>query len=262
MGRILLAATALLITFFIAAPMLVVVPMSFSTSVSFEFPPPGYWLGFYRAYFANPDWTDPTINSFIIAFAATIATMVLVVPAAFVMVRRRFPGKALLNLVIMLPMTVPAIVMALSYFSFFGRLRMTDTFGGVILAHTCLCVPVAFLIVTAALKGFDRNLERAAANLGAGPLRTFLHVTFPVLAPGFLTGALFAFIHSFDEAVVALFIAGRDANTLPRKMFENIRLETDPVIAVVSSLLYSIVIAGTLIAFLTRRRRSRSPALA
>jgi putative spermidine/putrescine transport system permease protein len=107
--------------------------------------------------------------------------------------------------------------------------------------------PVAFLVIAAALKGFDRNLERAAMSAGAGPLRTFFFVTLPVLRPAILIGALFAFLHSFNEAVVAIFIAGRDASTLPKKMFEAIRLESDPVIAVVSTLLTGAVLLGVLI---------------
>ena len=113
-----------------------------------------------------------------------------------------------------------------------------------VLAHTALAIPVTFLVIAAALKGFDRNLERAAMNAGAGPLRTFLHVTFPVLRPAMLVGALFAFLSSFNESVVAIFIGGRDGATLPKKMFESIRVESDPVIAVVSSLLVLGVLAG------------------
>jgi putative spermidine/putrescine transport system permease protein len=117
-----------------------------------------------------------------------------------------------------------------------------------------LSIPVAFLVIAAALKGFDRNLERAAMSAGAGPLRTFVWVTLPVLKPGILVGALFAFLHSFNEAVVAIFIAGRDASTLPKKMFESIRLESDPVIAVVSTLLTGAVLVGALVSLLFRQR--------
>src|SRR5262249_11940269 len=116
-------------------------------------------------------------------------------------------------------------------------LRLNGSLIGVSIAHTALAIPVSFLVMTATLKGFDRNLERAAMISGAPPLKTFFFVTMPVLAPGIVTAALFAFLASFNEPVVALFIAGRNASTLPKKMFESIRLETDPVIAVVSSLL-------------------------
>ena len=132
------------------------------------------------------------------------------------------------------------------------------TFGAELAAHhiggASKILPVAFLVITAALKGFDRNLERAAMSAGAGPLRTFLWVTMPVLRPGILIGALFAFLHSFNEAVVAIFIAGRDASTLPKKMFESIRLESDPVIAVVSTLLTGAVLLGVLLSLFVRKR--------
>ena len=127
-----------------------------------------------------------------------------------------------------------------------------------ILAHSALSIPVAFLVISAALKGFDRNLERAAMSAGAGPLRTFIWVTLPVLRPGFLVGALFAFLFSFNEAVVAIFIAGRDASTLPKKMFESIRLESDPIIAVVSTLLTGGVLLGVLVSLLVRKRSAHA----
>ncbi len=242
---------------FIAAPLFIVVPMSFSNAPSFQFPPPGYWLGYYEQYFTDYHWTIPTANSFIIATATMLLTMALVVPAAFGLARNRFFGRSLVNYLIMAPLMVPHIVVALAYYLFFGPLHLTGTHLGVILAHTCLSVPVAFLIVTATLKGFDRNLERAAMSLGAGPMATFFYVTLPVLRPGFLVGALFAFLHSFDETTVAIFIAGGTAATLPRKMFEAIRLESDPVIAVVSTLLLGLVLAGTVISVFVRQRNEK-----
>jgi putative spermidine/putrescine transport system permease protein len=245
---------AVLVAVFLAAPLFVVVPMSFSTAVSFEFPPPGYWLGYYRAFADDESWLIPTANSLAIALGTMVATLLLVIPAAFGYVRYRFAGKGLANQLMLLPLIVPHLVSALGYYGFLGKLGLTGTHLGVIIAHTVLSVPVAFLVICAALKGFDRNLERAAMSAGAGPLRTFLYVTLPVLRPGILVGALFAFLSSFNEAVVAIFIGGRDAATLPKKMFESIRLESDPVIAVVSTLLTGAVLLGVLIPLLFRRR--------
>lgn len=239
-------AFALIVAFFVVGPLLIVVPMSFSTATSFEFPPPGYWLGYYRAFFADARWTQPVINSIGIGLATMLLTMALVIPASFAMVRQRFFGRSMVNLILMMPMIVPHIVMALGYYSYFSHLKIIHSPLGVVLAHTCLSVPVSYLIIAAALKGFDRNLERAAMNLGAGPLRTFWEVTFPVLRPGFLVGGLFAFIHSFDEAVVAIFISGQAASTLPRKMFDSIRIEADPIISVVSTLLFGVVLLAVL----------------
>ena len=228
--------------------------MSFSTAISFEFPPPGYSLGYYAKYFTSEEWLHPTLNSFVIALGATALTMLLVVPAAFGYVRYRFRGKTFVNLLMMAPLIVPHVVSAVAYYGFLGRVRLTGTLLGVIVAHGILAVPVAFLVITATLKGFDRNLERAAMSSGAGPLRTFFHVTLPVLRPGMLVGALFAFLSSFNEAVVVIFIGGREASTLPKKMYESIRLESDPVIAVVSTLLVGAVVLGVLLSTFMRRR--------
>ncbi|MBS4047899.1 MAG: ABC transporter permease [Alphaproteobacteria bacterium] len=242
----LVLAFALVVALFVVGPLLIVVPMSFSTATSFEFPPPGYWLGYYRAFFADARWTQPVINSIGIGLATMLLTILLVIPASFAMVRQRFFGRSAVNLMLMMPMIVPHIVMALGYYSYFSHLKIIHSPLGVVLAHTCLSVPVSYLIIAAALKGFDRNLERAAMNLGAGPLRTFWEVTFPVLRPGFLIGGLFAFIHSFDEAVVAIFISGQAASTLPRKMFDSIRIEADPIISVVSTLLFGVVLLAVI----------------
>ena len=245
---------ALLAAIFLVAPMAIIVPMSFSKAISFEFPPPGYWTGYYAQYFSSHSWLEATANSFIIASGSMALTLIAALPAAFGFVRHRFYGKSVLNLVMLVPIIVPAVVSALGYYSFLSPLRLVGTHAGMILAHSVLSIPVAFLVITAVLKGFDRNLERAAMSAGAGPLRTFLWVTMPVLRPGILIGALFAFLHSFNEAVVAIFIAGRDASTLPKKMFESIRLESDPVIAVVSTLLTGAVLLGVLLSLFVRKR--------
>ncbi|KAB1120244.1 ABC transporter permease [Neorhizobium galegae] len=248
-----------IVVLFIAAPLVIVVPMSFSNASSLQFPPPGYWLGYYRAYFTNADWLIPTWNSILIATATTILTMALVVPATFALVRHKFRGKGFADLMMLMPMAVPHIVMAVGYYSYFGDLGLVHSHLGVILAHTCLSVPIAFLVLSANLKGFDRNLERAAQSLGASPAKTFLHVTLPILRPGLVISSLFAFIQSFDETVVAIFISGRDAETLPRKMFDSIRQEADPVIAVISTLLFVVVLVGIAAPYFASALRSRAP---
>ncbi|WP_105428046.1 MULTISPECIES: ABC transporter permease [Neorhizobium] len=248
-----------IVVLFIAAPLVIVVPMSFSNASSLQFPPPGYWFGYYRAYFTSMDWLIPTWNSILIATATTILTMALVVPATFALVRHKFRGKGFADLMMLMPMAVPHIVMAVGYYSYFGDLGLVHSHLGVILAHTCLSVPIAFLVLSANLKGFDRNLERAAQSLGASPAKTFLHVTLPILRPGLVISSLFAFIQSFDETVVAIFISGRDAETLPRKMFDSIRQEADPVIAVISTLLFFVVLLGIAAPYFASALRSRAP---
>lgn len=252
------------IVIFIAAPLVIVVPMSFSTSRSLQFPPPGYWLGYYEAYFSDPRWLGPTWNSIIIASATTVLTMLLVVPATFALVRHKFHGRSIADIMMLMPLAVPSIVMAIGYYSYFGQLGIVHTHLGVVIAHTALAVPVAFLVLSANLKGFDRTLERAAMSLGASPTKTFIHVTLPILRPGLVISALFAFVQSFDETVVAIFISGRDAETLPRKMFDSIRQEADPVIAVISTLLFAAVLIGItapqILAAIRKRRGAASTA--
>ena len=258
MTRHLPLVMAVIVALFLLAPIAIIVPMSFSTAISFEFPPPGYWLGYYARYFHSAAWLNATANSFIIAFGSMILTMLVAVPAAFGYVRYRFRGKSAMNLIVMLPLIVPGVVSALGYYGLFARIHLVGTHAGMIVAHSVLSIPVVFLVIAASLKGFDRNLERAAYSAGAGPLRTFLWVTLPVLRPGMLVGALFAFLHSFNEAVVAIFIAGRDAVTLPKKMFESIRLESDPVLAVVSTLLTGAMLAGALVSVFVRQKAARA----
>ena len=252
---------ALAVAVFIAAPMFVVIPMSFSTAPSLEFPPPGYWTGYYQRFFSDRNWLVPLFNSVVIGAGTMVVTMLLATPAAFALVRFDFKGKALLNVLLMLPLVVPHIVMALAYYSYFGYLRLVQSYTGLIIAHSCLSIPIAILILTAALKTFDRNLERAAASLGARPLETFLRVTLPVLMPSFVVAGLFVFIHSFDETVIALFISGRDTNTLPRQMFNSFQMQADPVLSAASSVLFSLVLIAvgmTAVVRSLRGRRSRS----
>jgi putative spermidine/putrescine transport system permease protein len=228
---------------FLFAPILIIVPMSFSGGLSFEFPPTSYSLRYYAAYFNSPEWRSVTINSLIVAFGTACCTMALIVPASFGFVRHRIYGRSLMNNLFMAPLIVPHVVTALGDYKFLAALGIVGTHVGLILAHTVLSVPVAFLTLTAALKGFDRNLERAAAISGASPFRAFWYVTLPVLRPGFAVAAFFAFLTSFNESVISIFVAGRSASTLPKKMFESIRQESDPTLAVVSSLLIGLIFA-------------------
>lgn len=249
---------AVMVAAFLIMPLFIVVPMSFSTAPSFAFPPPGYWFGYYAAFFSSEDWLRPVLNSFIIASATTVCTLAITIPAAIGFVRYRVRGASLFNLIIMAPLVTPHIMAAVAYYNLLAKLGIFGTYLGVVIAHTVLTVPICFLSVCAALKGFDTNLERAAMSMGAGPLRTFRLVTFPLLRPGLLIGALFTFLYSFEEPVVALFISGRDAATMPKKMFESIQLEADPIIAVVSTLLFAVAALAILVPTMIRLFRNQT----
>lgn len=243
---------AVLIGIFVLLPMLLVAVMSFGEGTSLRFPPRSFTIDSYVAYFTSPGWTTPTINSFIIGALAAAITLIVTTPAAFAFALFEFPGKRIVRLLIMMPLMVPFIVMALAYYFFFGQLRILNTMTGVVIAHACLGIPVVFLIQSASLKSFDWTLVRASQACGANAFATFRFVCLPMLRPSFLVAGLFAFITSFDETVISLFISGRSASTLPRRMFESVRQESDPVVAVVSTLLF---VAVALIAILVDWRR-------
>ncbi|WP_020070545.1 ABC transporter permease [Paraburkholderia caledonica] len=251
---------ACFIALVLVAPLAVVVLMSFSSATSLEFPPPGWSAASYERFFASPDWMSSLWHSVFIASWAALIALALAIPASFALVRHTFFGRGAFNLLLMMPMIVPQIVMALGYYTYFGRLRMSESFTALIVAHACLALPVATLILSAAIKSFDRNLERAAMNLGARPPRTFFLVTLPVLRPAVLVATLFSFIQSFDEAVIAVFLAGPDTGTLPRQMFNSFRMEADPVISAASSLMLALVCATIFAPLAVRLVRHRLPA--
>ncbi|SAL52289.1 ABC transporter permease [Caballeronia sordidicola] len=252
------AVIAVCVAAFILAPMLIVVPMSFSTARSFEFPPPGYWLGHYRAYF-TADWLKPTLNSVLIAIVSSIVTLLVATPAAFAVNRREFAARRTLQIMLLLPMLVPSIIMAISYYTVFGRIGLNQTYLGVVLAHTCISIPVVLIAMAAPLRNLDRNLERAALICGATQVQMFRYVTLPLLRPAFVIAAFFAFIHSFDEATISLFISSREVATLPKRMFSSINLDADPVIAVASTFLIAaaLTVMVAMAAFSRRREASK-----
>lgn len=250
-------ALAFLTANFLFWPTLIVVPMSFSSASSLQFPPPGYWVGYYKAFFSEPNWTGPLMNSLITASSTMVLTLLIATPAAFAVVRLDFLGKRAFRLLLLMPLLVPHIVLALAYYMFFGDIGLVQTYTGVVLAHVSITIPIATLILTAALQSFDANLERAAASLGSDPLTTFRTVTLPVMRPAFLVAAFFTFINSFDESVIALFISGRDTATLPRQMFNSFSMDADPVIAAASSILFALVLAGVGMAAAARLVRAK-----
>ncbi|MGE3150945.1 MAG: ABC transporter permease [Pseudorhodoplanes sp.] len=248
-------AIAIAAAIFLIGPIIVVVMMGFSNSPAMQFPPTGFGVGYFIRYFSSPDWIHATVNSFVIALITSVVTLALVIPAAIAYTRRVIAGKAAFDALMMLPLIAPQIVVAVAYFGLLSFIGLSGTIAGVVIAHVCLAIPISFLVVSAAFRRLDRNLERAAMSLGARPLRTFFFVTLPVMRSGILVGALFAFLASFNESVVALFISGRDAGTLPKRMFESIRMESDPVLAAVATLLTSFVFVGVIVSSFMRRNK-------
>ncbi len=252
-----LRAFCVLVFFFLVAPVLVVFPISFSSAQFLEFPPPGWSLQWYEEYFHDIDWLSATRSSFLIAVAATVCATVIGTLASIGLVRGRYRGKAALMAFLISPMVVPLIITATGLYFMFSRLGWVETFHGMVIAHTVLGTPFVVIVVSATLQGFDPTLERAAASLGASPVNTFFRVTLPIIAPGIISGALFAFITSFDEVVVALFLSGIEWRTIPVKMFEGIRYEINPTITSVATMVIFIAVLVLITAELLRRRGER-----
>lgn len=245
---------------FLVLPIVVVLPLGFSASPYLEFPPAGFSFQWYARYFASAKWMAATLLSMEIALGTTTLALALGIPAAFGLVRRPFPGKGLLLAFFMAPIIVPYIITAIAVYFLFVRLGLVGNPLGLLVAHTLLAVPKVVVIVAAALKGFDRTLERASLSLGAGPWTTFWRVTYPGIRPAVVTAALFAFLTSFDELILSMFITGPSTVTLPKLMWDAVRLEIDPTIAAASSLLIgvAVLILGTMEA-LRRKAGVRVP---
>lgn len=224
------------VLFYLIAPVLIVIPLSFSSASFLTFPPPGYSLRWYENYFNDKSWIDATIFSLQVAALAVIFALILGLLATVALVRGQFLGKRATFILFILPLVVPEIITAVGVYFVFARVHMTGTLPGFVLAHTLLAIPFVVLVVAPALRGLDARLEQAARSLGAAPLTVFRLVTFPLIRASIIAAALFGFLASFDNLLLALFLSGADAITLPIKMWQDIRLEINPRIAAVSTL--------------------------
>ena len=256
---------------FLVTPILVVLPLSFNAEDFFTFTPEmlrldpdGYSLKHYRDFFTNNEWQRSFKNSLIIAPIATVISVTLGTLAAIGLSQSHVPGRRAIMAILISPMIVPLIISATGMFFFYsdigrfleGTLGMNKNFVGylkVVLAHAVLGIPFVIITVTATLVGFDRSLTRAAANMGAGPIKTFFSIQMPLILPGVISGALFAFITSFDEVVVVLFVGSASQKTLPWQMFTGLREQISPTILAVATIL--VVMSVLLLATIEMLRR-------
>ncbi len=253
-----------LIFFFLIAPILVIIPLSFNAEDFFtftpemlSFDPEGYSLKHYRDFFTNSDWQQALRNSVSIAPVATILSVGFGTLAAIGLSSEHVPFRRAIMAILISPMIVPLIISAAGMYFFYSRVGLQGTYIGVVLAHAALGIPFVIITVTATLVGFDRSLTRAAASMGADPVRTFFKVQMPLILPGVISGALFAFITSFDEVVVVLFVGSAGQKTLPWQMFIGLREQISPTILAVATLLVVISIALLATVEVLRRRSER-----
>jgi putative spermidine/putrescine transport system permease protein len=238
---------------FLCLPILIVVPMSFSSAKSLQFPPPGLSLRWYEAFFSDSRWLDAGINSLVLAALSSGIALVLGSMAAYALVRGRFPGRRLIEGNFIAPMVIPPIITAVAVFIFFAKTRILGSFFGLVVAHTILAVPYVVLLMSVAIQSFDIRIEQVALTLGASKGQMLWRVVAPNLVPSALAAWIFAFIVSFDEVVVTQFVGGRYF-TIPKKMFNELTLQINPTITAIATILIAFSIVTILIVALLMQR--------
>jgi len=252
-----MAALGALTVFYLLAPTLVIVPMSFTEARILSFPPQGFTLDWYERMLTDRQWSTGLVNSFQVALLTAILATVLGTLTALGLTRGRFFGRTAINALVLSPLIVPVVVIAIGMFGLFVQWRIGGSLIGLVAAHTVLAIPFVVVAVATSLRTMDRNLEMAAANLGADPWRTFTRITFPIILPGVLTGAIFSFITSWDEVVIAIFMTSARFRTLPVEMWEQVRQAVDPTVAAVST---TLLVVTTLLLVLLLVVRRQAPA--
>lgn len=253
-----------LVFFFLIAPIVVVIPLSFNAQDFFTFTPEmlsldpdGYSLKHYQDFFTNSDWTGALYNSVRIAPVATLLSVGFGTLAAIGLSQSHVPFKRAIMAILISPMIVPLVISAAGMYFFYSRIGLQGTYWGVVMAHAALGIPFVIITVTATLVGFDRSLTRASASLGAGPVTTFFRIQMPLILPGIISGGLFAFITSFDEVVVVLFVGSAGQKTLPWQMFTGLREQISPTILAVASVMVVLSILLLTMIEMLRRRSER-----
>ena len=253
LGRRLLWTYCVLILIFLCAPIAIIVVVSFNASEFIQFPPQSWSLRWYRNYFTGRQWVEPTLLSLRVAVVTMALATVLGTAAAIGLVRGRFRGRRALEFFFVSPMVVPTIVLAIGLYLLFARFRLVGQPLALYLAHTVVATPLVIVIVSAALRTADPAIELAARSLGASYFRTLWHVTLPAVLPAVISGAAFAFLVSFDEVVLAIFLGGPATTTLPKRMWESVRFEIDPTLTAISTLLVLIPVVLLAVVELVRR---------
>jgi putative spermidine/putrescine transport system permease protein len=254
-GRLLLAAVSSVVLAFLLAPVVIIIVISFSSSELLTFPPPGYSLRWYTRLFSDPGWRHSLWISLKVGLLTMVLSGLIGFPAALALVRGRFRGKDLVYTFLLSPMIVPTIITAIALYFFFARMDATGSVVAMALGHTVLALPIVVVIMAATLQGFDQRLEQAAFNLGAGRLYTMRRITVPLIAAGLFSAMLFAFLTSFDDLLVPLFLSGMLNETLSVKMWNGLRYSADPLIAAVSSFLIWVTAVVLISTTLLKRKR-------
>lgn len=251
-----------LVILFLLVPILIPVPLSFNSGAFFIFPLEGISTRWYEVVLGTQRWQSAIGNSLIVAFGTTLIATTLGTLTAISLADEKFPGRRIVMPLLLSPLIVPVVITAVGSYLFYARVGLASTYAGIILAHTALASPFVVVTVGASLAGFDRNLMRAAAISGARPVTSFFRVMLPLILPGVLSGAAFAFVTSFDEVVVVQFLASASQRTMPLEMFIGLREKLSPAITAAATLMMALSIVLLVVANLLARRSQRRPGTA
>ncbi|TPE46766.1 ABC transporter permease [Amaricoccus solimangrovi] len=246
-----------LVSLFLLLPILFIVALSFGSSQWLIFPPPGWTTKWYVELFADPRWIEAAWTSLRIGLVVTVLSVLLGLLASFGLVRGRFRGAETLRALFLTPMILPVVVFAVALYAFALRLGLNGTFAGFVLAHTIVALPFSIIAISGALQGFDQAIEDAAVLCGATPLEAKLRVTLPAISHGLFAAAIFSFLMSWDEVVLAIFMSSPTLQTLPVKIWTTLRQDLTPVIAAASTLLVALTLILMLLAALFRKGDAR-----
>jgi putative spermidine/putrescine transport system permease protein len=261
-GSCMLWAVGLLVMAYLLFPVVVVIGVSFSAESFLSFPPAGLSLQWYRQLFGSADWLQAYWITFEVGLATAVLSTLAGVPAAFALTRWQVRGRATIEALLLAALVTPPIVRAISLYLFYVPLRLSDTIVGLVLAHAVTGIPYVVINVMASLRGYDRDLERAAIVHGASPLDAVLRITLPSIAPGMAVGAIFAFLQSAQELLVAIFLLGTVEKPLAVMLWEGVRISLQPIIAAASTTLVAIALLAFGAATLIERRGRRGQAVA
>lgn len=246
---------AILVLLFLTVPIIVIFPLALSPTANLTFPPSGFSLRWMEKVLTSPEWLGSLWLSFRISVVSALLTMIFSLLMALALVRYRFTGKKIIYVLILLPMIVPNVISALALFFFFSAVEVFNSVSAIIIGHAVVALPVATIIISSTLQGIDRQLEYSAMSLGASDFTVFRRITFPLAAPGMISAAIFSFLSSFDELLIAMFMADNDTQMLSVQIWNNVQFQLDPTIAAVSVLLVCITIMTLLTANLITKQR-------
>ena len=255
--RYVLGGVAILVGAFLLLPILLIVALSFGSSRYLQFPPAAWTTKWYAQLFSDPDWLSAFMTSLEIAVVVAIVATLIGLMASFALTRGRFPGREAARALLLTPMVLPVVILAVALYAFFLRIHLNGTLLGFVLAHVVVALPFAVISICNALERFDKSVEDAAVLCGASPLEAKIRVTLPAIRDGLFGALIFSFLASWDEVVIAIFMASPDLQTLPVRIFSTLRQDLSPVIAAVSTILVGLtVLLMAVVAVLNRGKRA------